>query len=93
MVKQLWDVRCNGELCYEEYGSSYIIKCKKRVSKGNFQRAMIMVTTGIWNYHSRTNTEYNKTYLVCLMWEGNAPPEDVGGIPGSLFTKSQLDSS
>ena len=29
-----------------------------------------------------TNTEYNKTYPVCLMGEGNAPPEDVGGIPG-----------
>ena len=29
-----------------------------------------------------TNTDYNKNYPVCLMGEGNAPPEDVGGISG-----------
>ena len=28
------------------------------------------------------NTEYNKNYPTCLMGEGNAPPEDVGGVYG-----------
>ena len=28
------------------------------------------------------NTDYDKNYPVCLMGEGNAPPEDVGGISG-----------
>ncbi|MBU3182540.1 plasmid pRiA4b ORF-3 family protein [Clostridium psychrophilum] len=28
------------------------------------------------------NTEYNKNYPICLMGEGNAPPEDVGGAYG-----------
>lgn len=38
------------------------------------------------------NTEYNKTYPVCLMGEGNAPPEDVGGIPGYVeFLKIMAD--
>ncbi len=29
-----------------------------------------------------TNPNYDKHYPVCLMGEGNAPPEDVGGISG-----------
>jgi len=29
-----------------------------------------------------TNTDYDKNYPVCIMGEGNAPPEDVGGISG-----------
>lgn len=29
-----------------------------------------------------TNPDYDKNYPVCFMGEGNAPPEDVGGISG-----------
>jgi hypothetical protein len=39
-----------------------------------------------------TNTDYDKNYAVCLMGEGNAPPEDVGGISGyEEFLKIMAD--
>ena len=38
------------------------------------------------------NTEYNKNYPICLMGEGNAPPEDVGGVSGyKEFLKIMVD--
>jgi len=38
------------------------------------------------------NTDYDKNYPVCLMGEGNAPPEDVGGISGyKEFLKIMAD--
>jgi hypothetical protein len=40
-----------------------------------------------WNHEitiETINTGYDKNYPVCLMGEGNAPPEDVGGISGYI---------
>lgn len=40
------------------------------------------------------NTEYDKNYPICLMGEGNAPPEDVGGISGyKEFLKVMADAN
>lgn len=40
------------------------------------------------------NTDYDKNYPTCLMGEGNAPPEDVGGISGyKEFLEIMADSN
>ena len=40
------------------------------------------------------NTDFDKNYPVCVMGEGNAPPEDVGGIGGyEEFVEIMADST
>jgi len=40
------------------------------------------------------NADYDKNYPICIMGEGNAPPEDVGGIPGfEVFLEIMADPS
>jgi hypothetical protein len=40
-----------------------------------------------WNHEitiGNIQTDYDKNYPVCLMGEGNTPPEDVGGVSGYI---------